>query len=324
MQEIKVSDTNVNQRIDKFLLKYLNDAPKSFIYKMFRKKNIKLNGKKIEGSEMLSNGDVITLYLSDETIDNFKSKKEFVTEDVGNIAVVYEDENILIVNKPYGVLTQPAKETDNDTMIHRITKYLIDTGEYVESEAQGFTPSVCNRLDLNTSGLIITGKNLNATQRINELIREHKVDKFYTAVVYGQVRQEREIKGFHYKNFATNEVSVSARRKSSIDKEVITKIYPIKSNGEYTLLSIKLVTGKSHQIRASLNTVNTPIVGDRKYGNYEVNQFFKRKYGINNQLLTANKVIINDEDGMFSYLNGQTFEAPLYKQFRSVVGDLFE
>ncbi len=322
MREIKVKENNSNQRVDKFLLKYLNKAPKSFIYKMIRKKNIKLNDKKIDGSEIIKGDDVIKLFLSEETILNFR--EEIAPKKTqGSIDIVYEDENIIIANKPQGVLTQPRKEEDKDTMVDRLLSYLYENGELDLEDSQGFKPGVCNRLDINTAGLIICGKNLLATQRINELIREHKIDKFYKTVVKGVITDTKVIKGFHYKDFKTNEAVVSSRRRGSKDTPVETHVYPVKNNGEYTLLDVKLITGKSHQIRASLKLIRTFVIGDRKYGDENVNLYFKKKFGISNQLLLANKLVIHDKDGMFNYLDGQPFEAPLTKHFRNVINDLF-
>ncbi len=321
MREIKVNENNSNQRIDKFLLKYLNKAPKSFIYKMIRKKNIKLNDKKIDGSEIIKGNDIIKLFLSEETILNFREELE-PEKTQGSLDIVFEDENIIIANKPQGVLTQPRKEEDKDTMVDRLLYYLYEKGE-LNDDGQGFKPGVCNRLDINTSGLIICGKNLLATQRINELIREHKIDKFYKTIVKGVITEDKVIKGFHYKDFKTNEAVVSSRRRGSKDTLVETHIYPVKNNGEYTLLDVKLITGKSHQIRASLKLIRTFVLGDRKYGDESVNLYFKKKFGVNNQLLIANKLIIHDKDGFLSYLDGESFEAPLHKKFRNVVNDLF-
>ncbi len=322
MREIKVQESNSNQRLDKFLLKYLNTAPKSFVYKMLRKKNIKLNDKKANGDEILKGNDKVTLYLADETIDKFREIVKIDT-NVNTVDVVYEDDNILIINKPIGVLTQPAKEDDTDTIVHRVTAYLMENGDYDPNTSQGFKPSTCNRLDLNTSGLIICGKNLLATQRVNELMRNKQIEKYYTAIVYGVADRDRVVKGFHYKNFATNEVTISKKRRSSVEKEVETRIYPLDDNGEYSIINVELITGKSHQIRASLSSINMPLIGDRKYGDPVVNDYFKRKYGIHNQLLTANKMVLHDNDGLLSYLDGKVFEADLHKKFRQVKNELF-
>ncbi|MFV0519331.1 MAG: RluA family pseudouridine synthase [Lachnospirales bacterium] len=322
MREIIVNENNANQRVDKFILKYLNKAPKSFVYKMIRKKNFKLNDVKIDGSEILNAGDNLKLFLSDETIENFR--EEIVPKKTnGTLDIVFEDENIIVANKPQGVLSQPRKEEDKDTMVDRLLSYLYEKEELNFEDSQGFKPGVSNRLDINTSGLVVCGKNLRATQRLNELIKEHKVDKFYLAVVKGVLTEDKTLKGYHYKDFKTNEATVSSRRRSSKDTEVETMLHPLKNNGEYTLLSLKLITGKSHQIRASLKLLRTFVVGDRKYGDEDINLYFKKKYGISNQLLVANKLIINDEDGFLSYLNNREFEAPLYKQFKAIINDLF-
>ncbi|MFV0441026.1 MAG: RluA family pseudouridine synthase [Lachnospirales bacterium] len=322
MREIVVTKNNSNQRLDKFLMKYLNLAPKSFVYKMIRKKNIKLNDKKADGSEILNENDLIALFLSEETILKFK-EEIVVKKTEGSLDVVYEDDNIIVAYKPNGVLTQPRNDTDDNTMVDRLLSYLSEKEDFSFDDEQGFKPSVCNRLDINTAGLILCGKNLRATQRLNELIKLHKVDKYYVAILKGIITENKIIKGYHYKDFKTNEATVSYRRRSGKDTPVETHILPIKNNGEYTLANIKLITGKSHQIRASLKLINSCIIGDRKYGDMDLNEQFKKDFGVFNQLLVANKLILHDSDGLLSYLDGKEFECNLYKQFNRVSKNLF-
>ncbi len=323
MREIKITKNEQNQRIDKFLMRYLNLAPKSFVHKMLRKKNIKVNDVKIDGSYILQEKDTVKLFLSDETIDVFREEKEI--KQTKSIDVVFEDENILVVNKPQGLLSQPSKPEDDDTMVDRIKYYLSKKPDYSFENAKGFTPAICNRLDTNTSGLIISGKNLPATQAINEAFKSRNVDKFYITVVKGNVTNSMTLTGYHVKNGGKNEVEIlKYKPKHSNYKEVITKFEPISSNGEYSLIKVQLITGASHQIRAHLLSVNHPVVGDRKYGDSEANEFFKRKFGISNQLLHAKTVRFNNVEGDFSYLSGMELEAPYPNKLNKIINTLFK
>lgn len=321
MQEIIIRETEQGQRLDKFLLKYLNTAPKSFVYKMLRKKNIKVNDKKAEGSEVLQVGDNVKLFLSDETINNFREIAE-VDVTVKSIEIVFEDENILIMNKPVGALVHPDESTKTDTMTERMYKYLYNKGEYDPKESMGFKPAICNRLDINTSGIIVCGKNLQSVQELNYIFKEKLVDKYYVTLVKGEVSKSGVIKGYHTKNTTTNEVKVSLH-KTPNSKEVITEYMPMKSNGEYSLLTLKLITGKSHQIRASLKEIKRPIVGDRKYGDKEVNEFFRKKYGISNQMLHAESIAFMNKEGCLAYLYDKEFVAKRPRKFDTVCDSLF-
>ncbi len=322
MREIKITKNEQNQRIDKFLMRYLNLAPKSFVHKMLRKKNIKVNDVKIDGSYILQEEDIVKLFLSDDTINVFREEKEI--KQTKSIDVVFEDENILVINKPQGLLSQPSKAEDEDTLVDRIKYYISKKPDYNFEEAKGFTPAICNRLDTNTSGLIISGKNLPATQAINEAFKQREVDKFYLTVVKGNVTKSATLKGYHIKNGGKNEVEIlKYKPKHNNYKEVITKYEPISTNGEYSLLKVQLITGASHQIRAHLLSDNHPVVGDRKYGDSEANEFFKRKFGISNQLLHASTIKFKNVSGDFSYLSGMVFEAPYHNKLNRIIKELF-
>ncbi len=323
MVEIKITESEQNQRLDKFLLKYLNKANKSFVYKMLRKKNIKLNEKKAEGSEMLQLNDTVKLFLSDETIESFREVKE-VKKSTKTIQVIYEDENILVVNKPQGVLIHPDSSDKIDTMIDRVLSHLVENGSFDPKDSLGFTPAICNRLDLNTSGVIIVGKNLQSVQRLNYLFKNKMIDKNYKCIVVGRVEKGGTILGKHFKNAKTNEVKILSHKvKNDELKDVETRYEVLEKSEKYTLLKVKLITGKSHQIRASLMNINHPIVGDRKYGDETINMIYRRKYAINNQLLHAESLEIFDEDGPLSYLNNKEFVATLPRNFEKVYNDIF-
>lgn len=316
-----ISNKDENQRLDKFLMRYLNKAPKSFIYKMLRKKNIKCNGKKAEGSEMLICGDFIQIYLSDDTIENFKQKIEIVTVKK-TFEIVYEDENLLICNKPVGLLVQSDSSEDKNTLVDQVIYYLYESGQYNPEGESEFKPAICNRLDRNTSGIVLAGKNLMAVQTINKAIHDNKTDKFYKTIVKGVITSKGELVDYHTKDSSTNEVNITSHYVEG-SKKIITKYKPLKNNGEYTLLEIELITGKTHQIRAHLQSIGHPIIGDSKYGQMSINRVFKQKYGLQYQFLHAYKFIWRDEDSNLNYLYGKNFEADLPKLFKNIENDLF-
>ncbi|MCD7778649.1 MAG: RluA family pseudouridine synthase, partial [Clostridiales bacterium] len=202
MKEIVVSGENENSRLDKFLLKYLNKAPKSLVYKLLRKKNIKLGGKKASGSEILKEGDIITLFLSDETIDSLKEERQIKKCKI-NFDIVYEDNDIIVADKPFGMLTQ-ADRVGGDCLNLRLLSYMKEKGELKE----GFTPSVCNRLDRNTGGLVTFGKTLRGARELSFGFNEHFIEKYYFAIVKGVLEEELVIRAYHKKEGNKAEISL--------------------------------------------------------------------------------------------------------------------
>ncbi len=309
MKEIRISPKEENQRLDKFLLKYFNKAPKSFVYKMLRKKRIKLNGAKAEGNEIIANGDVLTMYLSEETMDSFMEAKT-VNKAERHFGIVYEDENIIIVSKPAGLLTHPQSAQDKETLIDQILYYLHEKGEYSADKEASFTPAVCNRLDRNTGGLVIAGKNLQSVQAVNKAIAQKHIQKFYVTMVRGEMTQRCEFYGYHVKDEKTNTVRV-LKKETPGASAIFTNVNPLKVKDGFSLLEVELITGKSHQIRAHLKAMGYSVVGDRKYGDERVNKKVKEKYGLNNQFLYACRLVFNEQDGYISYLNGREFTSKL-------------
>ena len=314
MRLIKINENEGNQRLDKFLLKYFNNAPKSFIYKMIRKKNIKYNGKKAKGNEILIGEDEIQIYLSDETIDKFRKIKDIPTARP-TFEVIYEDENVLIINKPLGLLTQPDAKGQN-TLTEQILTYLYDKGEYNPEDYQGFRPAPCNRLDRNTAGIVMVGKNLQSTQAIHHMLRTQEISKYYMSIVLGRFEKPMTLKGYHEKNEYKNEVVIRSNYTEGA-KEVETRILPLQANARYTLIEVQLVTGKTHQIRAHLATINHPIIGDPKYGDKEENDYFLQKYSLRHQFLCAYKIKFEMCVEPLGYLENKVFTVgapPLYSK----------
>lgn len=318
MRELKVSENEAGQRFDKLLSKYMNLAPKSFLYKMLRKKNITLNGKKADGSELLALGDVIKLFLAEDTIEKFSDCK--VNKTKYDLSIIYEDKHVLLINKPVGILSQKAEKNDTSINEH-IISYLLETGQLREEELKSFKPSVCNRLDRNTSGILAAGKTLCGLQVLSKCFKERTIDKYYQCIVVGEVKNANSIEGFLIKNTKTNQVTVTNQKQeqASIIK---TKYEPLKHNGKepsFTLLKVKLITGKTHQIRAHLASIGHPIVGDTKYGNPQVNQYLKNKYHLTHQLLHARELIFHELDGELGELSNKKIIAEIPDVFHQII-----
>lgn len=319
MREISVTNNEQGQRIDKFLMKYMSLAPKSFVYKMLRKKNIKLNDKKAEGSEILNKGDIIKLFLADETINKFTENKT-VAKTGKDFDIVYEDENIILSGKPQGLIVHPDKEHKTNTLNDQLLYYLSCKGEYNAETAMGFVPSICNRLDLNTSGIVTMGKNLPALQELNRGFRDKLIDKYYITVVKGNVPKAGTVEGYHTKS-DDNIVSLSAEDNGG--SYVCTHYRPLKSNDSYTLLEVKLETGKSHQIRVCMKSIGHPIIGDRKYGNETANKYFYSNFKLDNQFLHSYRIVMNFDSGCLAYLKGREFTCSLPYKMKKISESLF-
>lgn len=319
MREIIVSANEAGQRMDKLLAKYLSEAPKSFIYKMLRKKNIVLNGKKADGSEKLKCEDSVKLFLSDETIEKFTKKVEVSKNSETKVAldILYEDSNILLINKPVGMLSQKAKPEDVSLVEHLIA-YLLENGSITQEELSLFRPSVCNRLDRNTSGIVVAGKSLIGLQMMGQLFKDRSLKKFYRCLVLGEVKKDSYIKGYLTKDEKTNKVTVTS--KPSDDASPIETSYKvIASNGRYTLLEVHLITGRTHQIRAHLASIGHPIAGDYKYGNRTANERLKSEYKLTNQLLHAYRLEMPGLTDELENLSHKIFTAPLPKRFTNIL-----
>ena len=313
MKSIIVNQNEAGQRLDKLLGKYLNLAGKGFLYKMLRKKNITLNGKKCTGSEKLVQGDEIRLFLSDETIEKFSQVTVQKVKQV-KLAIVYEDAHVLLVNKPSGMLSQKARDTD-ESLVEYVTGYLLDTGALTREDLRSFRPSVCNRLDRNTSGLVAAGKSLAGLQILSEMFRDRSLHKYYLCVVAGTVDKARTIDGYLKKDARTNQVTVH-KSPAADSSRIQTEYEPLCSRDGFTLLKVTLITGRTHQIRAHLAFEGHPVAGDYKYGDPAVNEQVKRLYGVRSQMLHSWKLVFSQMPEPLGYLGGRSFQAPVPEEFR--------
>ena len=319
MQEIKVTKNEAGQRLDKLLAKYLNEAPKSFFYKMMRKKNIVLNGKKATGNEKLEEGDIVKLFLADETIQKFSSVK--IQRTKTNLSVIYEDEDVVLINKPVGMLSQKAKESDVSLVEHLIS-YLLAAGELTEESLKSFRPSICNRLDRNTSGIVVAGKSLPGLQKMGELFKERTIHKYYRCLVQGAIREDQYLKGWLKKDEKTNKVQVSDRPSDSSDQPIETEYHPLWTEQGVTLLEVRLITGKTHQIRAHLASEGHPLIGDYKYGDRKLNDSYQKKYGLKSQLLHAYRLEFPTLEGACDQLSEKVFTADVPSLFAKICKEL--
>lgn len=329
MVELKIKEKEAGQRLDKYLHKYMKEAGTGFLYKMLRKKNITLNGKKAEGNEKLCEGDAVRLFLAEETIEKFggrlpegaetikmasgsdqngqnnregqskqpdlKMESESVKNQriqqyfkaykrFGKLEIIFENRHVLIVNKPVGILTQKA--TPEEVSLNEwLIGYLLNTGELMEEELHTFHPSVCNRLDRNTSGMVICGKTLLGSQRMSELLKDRSLHKYYHLYVKDRIDAASSIESYLVKKECANRVRLAECAEDA--SYIRTNYKPLKHYKDMTLVEVELITGKTHQIRLHLSSIGHPLLGDYKYGDKRFNDKYKKKYGVKSQLLHA-------------------------------------
>lgn len=323
MREINIGKNDAGQRLDKFLTKAL-DLPIGLLYKSIRTKKIKVNRKRAENNTVLMEGDTIQCFLAEEFFAKL-DKTDDVSLSFENIKpkldIVYEDENIMLLNKRPGVSVHEDEDSKVNTLIAHIQAYLYQKGEYNPKDEQSFAPALCNRIDRNTGGIVIAAKNAEALRVMNEKIREREIDKLYLAAVHGiPVKKEATLTGYLIKDEKLNKVRVFDKNAPRGAKNIITKYKVIATKGSDALIEVELLTGRTHQIRAHMAHIGHPLIGDGKYG---VNRTDKAE-GYKYQALYSYKLRFSfkGEKTVLDYLNGKEFSIP--KKDIYFTADFFE
>ncbi|MDR3295290.1 MAG: RluA family pseudouridine synthase [Clostridiales Family XIII bacterium] len=327
MITLTITENEENQRLDRFLKKYLRNAPLSYVYKAIRK-DVKLNGRRAKISDLLSAGDEVALYVSDAQMADFRSQKPEMKAKK-QFQVAYEDENILIVEKPFGLLTHGDSVEKKNTLANQVMGYLSDQGAYVPGQEKTFVPSPVNRLDRNTTGLVLFGKKLMALQGLNFMIREKGyISKYYLTIVKGELAAELVLRDRMTKDWRSNTVRVvsgDAADGGADDgaKLMETTARPLASAHGYSLVEVELITGRTHQIRAHLAQAGFPVIGDPKYGSMTVNQKIEKRFGLSTQYLHANRLLFRRGEGELAYLGGTEVCASLPRNLDDIKNALF-
>ena len=307
MKSFEIKPNDANQRLDKFIRKSLPNLPQTLMYKYIRIKRIKVNRKRAEISTVLKVGDIVDMYINDEFFIKPETRYDF-TGASKSIDIIYEDENIVLLNKKTGLLCHPDDKEYVDTLITRLKRYLYDKGEYKPDDEASFTPALVNRIDRNTGGIVIAAKNAESLRIMNAQMKRRNLRKFYLCVVHGILEREQGLlEGYLTKDEKKNLVKVSKNHTDG-SKEIRTKYKAVSKDfeNELTLTEVELLTGRTHQIRAHFASIGHPLLGDGKYGTNKLNKDF----GYKKQFLYSYKLIFNfdDEAGILSYLNGRCFE----------------
>lgn len=316
-----INSKECGQTLEKYIRKVLNTAPLSFIYKLFRKKDIKVNGHWEKEKYILQENDVITIYINDEQLEEFNKKKDYVPNDDIKDWIIYEDKNILLINKPRGVLVQKDDHTPTKALDQMVIEYLIYKGEYNPNKDNGFKPGPAHRIDRNTSGIVIFGKNHASLVYLFELLKYHElIGKHYISLVCGKIEQDGVVEAPLRKNFDQKKVVVASTKDGGKPSKTIYHV--IKTFDEYTLLDLTLVTGRTHQIRAHMSYIRHHVVGDSKYGDFKVNNYFKKEFGFEDQFLHASELHFGHLAKPLDYLSSKSFKAEMPEEYKIIINKL--
>lgn len=305
MKEFSIGKNDAGQRLDRFTAKTVPLLPSSLLQKYIRLKRIKVNGRGAKRDTRLEPGDAVQMYINDEFFDAPAPENVYLTVEKPNIDIVYEDENILLVNKKPGVLCHEAQGWSAATLIARIQAYLYQKREWRPREENSFAPALCNRIDRNTGGIVIAAKNAEALRVMNEKIKSRELEKYYLCIVYGAPKPASgTLSGFIFKDAVKNQVYVRSAPEPGA-KTAITKYRTLYSKGGLSLLECELLTGRTHQIRAQLAGAGHPLLGDGKYGSEKL----RREYGEKGQALWSYRLVFTfkSDAGPLNYLQGREF-----------------
>ena len=318
MREFIINDSENGLTLEKYVFKVLKTAPMSFVYKLFRKKDVKVNGHHQDKKYRLTSDDVVAIYITDQQFQEFQKDKELVPNLKIKDLIIYEDQNVLFVNKPRGLLVQKSNPND-ESLDQLVVEYLMATNQYDPNIEKGFVPGPAHRLDRNTSGLVVFGKNHASLTLLFELFKNHDlINKHYLALVVGNVEKDKDtIDAPLLKDEEKNTVRVSKNGKTA---KTVYKV--IKRYKDYSLLDVTLLTGRTHQIRVHMAYINHPIVGDSKYGDFEVNKAFKHQFGFSSQFLHSYKMGFGDLPAPLTNLSRKEFTAEPREDIANILTEL--
>ena len=305
MKEITIRDNDAGQRLDRFVGKAVPLLPESLLQKYIRLKRIKCNGKGARRDTRLEKGDVIQLYINDEFFEKPREENSYLKVGTPRLNIVYEDENILLLDKKPGVLCHSAGVWDYNTLIANVQAYMAQKGEWKPKEENSFAPALCNRIDRNTGGIVIAAKNAEALRILNDKIRDREIEKYYLCAVQGRPKPaEGRLENFLFKDAKKNQVFVKDRPEPGA-KTAVTEYRTLMSKGPLSLVECRLLTGRTHQIRAQMAHAGWPLLGDGKYGSERFNRGFEEK----GQALYSYRLRFDfpTDAGPLEYLRGKEF-----------------
>ena len=304
MKTFTIGKNDAGQRLDKFITKSVPNLPQVLLYKYIRIKRIKINGGRAQISTRLCEGDVVDMYINDEFFTPKEQKYDFMTAS-DKLNIIYEDENIMLLDKKAGLLSHPDDTEYNDTLITRVKKYLYNKGEYNPADENSFAPALVNRIDRNTGGIVIAAKNAESLRILNQKLKDREIEKYYLCVVHGTLKEKSGVlEGWLIKDENKNKVRVFKNQQEN-SKQIKTKFRVIEERGDLSLVEVELLTGRTHQIRAHFASIGHPLLGDGKYGTNALN----KSYGYKKQFLYSYrlKFAFTADAGILNYLNGRDF-----------------
>lgn len=304
--EVTIGKNDGGQRVDKFLTKTYPNLPQSMLYKAVRKKDVKVNGKRCESSQRLQEGDVVSLFLKDDFLQKEERPEDFLKAPK-KLSILYEDGNVMLLDKKPGLIVHPDENYHFDSLIARVQHYLYGKGEYDPKAENAFAPALVNRIDRNTGGIVMAAKNAEALRILNQKVKDRELHKFYLCVVCGHLKErEALLTGYLEKNEAQNRVYISQRPKEGA-KTIRTRYRVLEERRDFSLVEVELLTGRTHQIRAHFASIGHPLAGDGKYGKNAVN----KKSGFPYQALYSYKLRFDfqTDGGLLQYLDGREFTA---------------